>query len=89
MGGEAPEPLGGQFVGVQNGNSKIAMVTPSSMPLMYSQLENEPNRPSSLGCRGGASDLGSSSSCIYASSVLLSRYSRPIKKPLPTRFWLI
>ena len=26
---------------------------PSSMPLMYSQLKNEPNRPSGLGCRGG------------------------------------
>ena len=27
-GGEVPETLGGQFLGVPDGNSKIAMVTP-------------------------------------------------------------
>ena len=51
-GGQVLEPLGGQFLEVLDGDLKIAIVT-SILCLLYSQLKNEPNRPSSLGCKGG------------------------------------
>ena len=65
-----PEPVGGPFFGVRDRNSKIATVTPILCLWCTPSQKISPIGPVVWAVRGGAGDLGCSSSCIYASSVL-------------------
>ena len=68
-GGWRPEPIRAPFFRVWDGNSKIATVTPILCLWCTPSQKISPIGPVVWAVRGGAGDLGCSSSCIYASSV--------------------